>query len=113
MMDPKMQGVCLGNAQLYKRFNETGSCQKQKVPVDQAQVQQALNECVNHFNKVTENQFDTHPENWEDQPPLHRRMLHKRLKLYAYKVQILQELKPNDGPQMQGVCLGNAQLQRG
>ena len=51
--------------ELYKRFNETGSCQKQKVPVDQAQVQQTLNECVNHFDKVLENQSDAHPENWD------------------------------------------------
>ena len=42
-----------------------------KVPVDQAQVQQTLNECVNHFNKVPENQFDVHPENWDYQPPLY------------------------------------------
>ena len=42
-----------------------------KVQVDQAQVQQTLNECVNHFNKVPENQFDAHPEKWEYQTPLY------------------------------------------
>ena len=26
--------------------------------------------------------------------------MHKRLKLYVYQVQILQELKPNDGPKL-------------
>ena len=36
---------------------------KRKVLVDQAQGQQTLNECVNDFNKVPENQFDAHPEN--------------------------------------------------
>ena len=41
-----------------------------KVPVDQAQVQQTWNGCVNHFNKVPENQFDVHPETWDYQPPL-------------------------------------------
>ena len=41
-----------------------------KVPVDQAQVQWTLNECVNHFNKVPDNQLDAHPENWDNQPPL-------------------------------------------
>ena len=69
-----------------------------KVPIDQAQVQLTLNECVNHFNKVPENEFDAHPQNWDYQPPLHTvRILLKRLKIYAYKVQILQEFKPNDG----------------
>ena len=33
-----------------------------KVPVDQAQVQQKLNECMNHFNKVPENQSDMEPD---------------------------------------------------
>ena len=33
------------------------------------------------------------------------RILHKRLKLYAYKVQILQELKPNDGPKRKTFAL--------
>ena len=41
-----------------------------KVPVDQPQVQQMLNEYMNHFNKVPENQFDAHPEIWDYQPPL-------------------------------------------
>ena len=39
--------------------------------VDQAHVQQMLNECVNHFNKVSQNQFDIHPENWVYQPALY------------------------------------------
>ena len=33
------------------------------------------------------------------------RLLHKRLKLYADKVQILQELKPNDGPKRKAFAL--------
>ena len=42
-----------------------------KVPIDQAQVQQMLNECVNHLNKVPEYKFDAHLENGDYQPPLH------------------------------------------
>ena len=41
-----------------------------KVPVDQAQLQQMLNESVNNFNKVPENQFDAHPEKWDYQSAL-------------------------------------------
>ena len=33
------------------------------------------------------------------------RTLHKRLKLYAYKVQILQDLKPTDGPKCKAFAL--------
>ena len=65
-----------------------------KVPVDQEQVQQKLNECLNNFNKVPENRFDGHPENWDYQPALYTGFCRKD-KLYAYKVQILWELKPN------------------
>ena len=33
------------------------------------------------------------------------RIFHKRLKFYADKVQILQELKPNDGPKRKAFAL--------
>ena len=59
-----------------------------KVLVEEAQVQQRLNECMNHFNNVPENTFDAHPENWDYQPPLYTGFCTKYL-------QILQELKPN------------------
>ena len=42
-----------------------------KVPVEQAQVQQTLNKCMNHFNKVPENQSDAHPDNLGYQLPLY------------------------------------------
>ena len=48
-----------------------------KGPVDQAQVQQTLNECVNHSNEVLENQVDAHPENCNYQPPLYIEFLIK------------------------------------
>ena len=75
-----------------------------KVPVDQAQVQRTLNNCVNHFNKVPENQFDMHPGNWDYQPPLHIEFCIKD-NLYAHKVQIQQELKPNDAPKCKAFAL--------
>ena len=42
-----------------------------KVPVDQAQVQQTLNEYMNNLKKIPENQTDVHQENWDYQPPLY------------------------------------------
>ena len=100
-----MEGIChqeLVSESSARGLRRLEVVRNRKVLVDQAQVQQTLNKCVNHFNKVPENQSDVHPKNWNYQP---HRILPKRLKLYAYKVQILQELKPNDGPKCKAFAM--------
>ena len=74
-----------------------------KVPVDQAQVQQTLDECGNHFNKIPENQSAEHPESWDYQPPLYTVFCIKDS--FMPMRWILQELKPNDGPKRKAFAL--------
>ena len=69
-----MEGIChrgLVSESITRGLRRLEVVRNRKVPVDQAQVQQTVNECVNHFNKVPENQFDAHSENWDYQQPLY------------------------------------------
>ena len=53
-----------------KRFNETGSCQKQKSTGRPSTGAADVERVRESFQQIPENQFDVHPENWDYQPPL-------------------------------------------
>ena len=83
----------------YKGFKETGSCQKQKSTGRPSSTSAADDERVREsFQQSPRKSLRwASRELWLPTTTGHR-ILKKRLNLYAYKVQILQELKPNDDP---------------
>ena len=82
----------------YKRFMETGSWQKQK-STGRASTSAADVERVRESFQQSPRKSIRHASRELGLPTttVHR-ILYKRLKLYANKLQVLQELKPNDGP---------------
>ena len=87
------------------RFKETGSCQNQKsTGRPRTSAADVERECESFQQSPRKSIWRTSRELGWPTTPAHR-VFHKRSKLYAYKVQILQELNPNDGPQHNAFAL--------
>ena len=82
----------------YKKFKENGSCQKQKSTGRPSTSEADVERVRESFRQSVRKSIWHAPRELGLPTTTVHRILQKRLKLYAYKVQIPQELKQNDGP---------------